>query len=697
MFCPNCRTEIPDDAKYCIKCGYDITKIKTPPEKKSLKDSLDISGTIIQQESALDISKAGTLFANRYEKLSEGLRGGMGVVYKCKDTKLKKIVALKLIHPKLLQSEQALQRFRQEVSISQELQHPNIVKVFDLQEWEGKEYFTMEWVEGITLREIINQKKKESRPFSLEEAFNIISQLTDALQYAHRYTIHRDIKPENILITDKAKLTVKLSDFGIAKMLSPSQFTSTSMQMGTPYYMAPEQKTDAAHVDKRGDIYALGVMLFELLTLENTIGLEMPSEINKAVSREIDNVIKKALATKPEQRYGDAKELSDALQKCLIEVRRGTEEATGKAKEQRKQEEERRKREAEEAERKRQEEQQARKEKEENRRRVQELIDRGKASERSGRYEEALNLYREAAKISINIPVAHLINEVEKKIKEEEKKREEEKRLQEERKRLETGLKSIEEEKKRAEEQRLREQAEAERRRAEERRQKKEKSPFTKIVVTFIVVIAIAVFAYNSIVKKSEEVPRTEPAPAPEAPRPAEAPTPLPELTKENTAYIEPIEAEKPVQKAEPVVTDTDWKASKSSSTGWTTISFNDSPWANAEKAHIIDWGPAKNHIPETIAKYIWYGSRLSHSYFRKTFDLEQKPSSATLYIFVDDDYKVYINGTLIDNNANGSTDPTAQYTNIANYLVAGKNVIAIDALDVHSPQACVLADLRMN
>jgi serine/threonine protein kinase len=367
MYCPQCRSELPDDAKYCIKCGYDFTKIKTPPERKSIQDSLDISGTIIQQESDIDRFRAGTIFANRYEILSDGLKGGMGTVFKCKDNKLNKTVALKVIHPRLLESKEALARFRQEVSISQELQHPNIVKVFNLEEWEGTEYFTMEWVDGVTLREIINQRKKDKRPFTIEEAYRIISQLSDALSYAHNYTIHRDIKPENILVANDSELKIKLTDFGIAKMLTSIGLTSISMQMGTPYYMAPEQKTDAAHVDKRADIYALGVVLFELLTLENTIGLEMPSEINSEVPKQIDNVIKKALSSKPEQRQSDTKEFSDALQKCLLEERQRVDEEIRKAEEQRKKEEELRKQEETERikkveEQKRQEEEKRRKE-----------------------------------------------------------------------------------------------------------------------------------------------------------------------------------------------------------------------------------------------------------------------------------------------------------------------------------------------
>ena len=347
MYCPQCSTELPDDSKFCIKCRYDFTRIKTTPSKKQGQDSLDGLGTSIHPELDNDSFAVSTLFANRYEILEEGKKGGMGAVYKCKDTKLNEIVALKVIHPRLLSSSQALSRFRQEVSISRKLQHPNIVRVYNLEEWDGKEYFTMEWVEGVTLREIITKRKMENRPFSIEEAYQIISQLSDALQHAHQFTIHRDIKPENILVPDEKELRVKLTDFGIAKMLSPSQFTSTSMQMGTPYYMAPEQKVDAANIDKRADIYALGVVLFELLTLENTIGLEMPSEINKDLPPVIDNIIKKAVATKPNDRYADAKGLSELLKKTADSSSEQADKSRKEAEELKKREEERLRKEAE--------------------------------------------------------------------------------------------------------------------------------------------------------------------------------------------------------------------------------------------------------------------------------------------------------------------------------------------------------------
>jgi serine/threonine protein kinase len=216
MFCVKCGTQNVDDAEFCVKCGVALRKqtpapisdsldnLKTFPKPKSDNAPFDDLGATVTPESDLASLSVGSLFANRYEILSEGMKGGMGVVYKCRDQKLNLITALKIIHPKLLQSEQALQRFRQEVSISLKLLHKNIVRVYGLEEFGGIEFFTMEWVEGKSLREILIERKRENKPFTLEEAYQVISQLSDALHHAHQRTIHRDIKPENILIAGVA-------------------------------------------------------------------------------------------------------------------------------------------------------------------------------------------------------------------------------------------------------------------------------------------------------------------------------------------------------------------------------------------------------------------------------------------------------------------------------------------------------------
>jgi serine/threonine protein kinase/Flp pilus assembly protein TadD len=266
----------------------------------------------------------GTLIHSRYEILSEGKMGGMGMVYKCRDTRHTRLreVALKLMQPKLLDSKEAVERFQHEASISRDLlHHHNIVRVFHDDEWEDEDgitwyYLLMEWVEGRNLRDLINERKKVNKPFSVKEAHRIISQLAEALTYAHSHTekvIHRDVKPENILFTDEATLSLKLADFGIAKILKFQETTQIQTPLGTSPYMSPELKAGGNDVDHRSDIYSVGVVLYELLTLENSIGPFCPSELNSTIPRGIDAIYKKGVAPRAEQRYQSIKDLSDDL------------------------------------------------------------------------------------------------------------------------------------------------------------------------------------------------------------------------------------------------------------------------------------------------------------------------------------------------------------------------------------------------
>lgn len=333
MYCPECGIELPDNSKFCVSCGHNLKKITTPPEEWSPSPDPFPDETYVKEpEPATQYLKEGSLFANQFEILSKGIPGGMGIVYKCRHTKLNKTIALKVIHPRLLESEQAIEKFRNEVAISQDLRDPKniIVTVYDIGEWQGKEYFTMEWIEGVTLREIIEVRKKEEMPFSIDEADKIISQLSEALQYAHNHRdkiLHRDIKPENIMVTDKTELSIKLTDFGIAKMLNQSGFQYISgKQTGTAYYMAPEQRSFTGEIDTRADIYSVGVVLFELLTLRNTIGFKLPSDLNKELPKEIDNILKRTLEEDPEDRYDDIEELSGELNKISSKERGKKEE-----------------------------------------------------------------------------------------------------------------------------------------------------------------------------------------------------------------------------------------------------------------------------------------------------------------------------------------------------------------------------------
>ena len=240
----------------------------------------------------------------------------MGVVYLAADTEVHDDpVAVKMIHPNLLASHEAQQRFADEVLISRKLTDSGIVRVHDLKRLEGLRFFTMEYIEGRSLREWITLRKDRKPPFTLQEVVSVMDALLKALSYAHQFTIHRDIKPENIMVMgDFPDVQVKVLDFGIAKTLSPSRFTHTAQALGTAYYMAPEQMQGLQEIDRRADLYSVGMILYEMLTGTIAVGrFRLPGELFQDWPEEVDRIVEKALAPSPEERFSDTEAMRSAL------------------------------------------------------------------------------------------------------------------------------------------------------------------------------------------------------------------------------------------------------------------------------------------------------------------------------------------------------------------------------------------------
>ena len=243
-------------------------------------------------------------------------KGGMGVVYKARQPALNRFVALKLLPQNLAQDPDFQARFQREAQALATLSHPNIVSVYDFGAEGNLFFFVMEFVDGINLRQSLREKRLPP-----EEAFRIVPQLCDALQYAHgEGVVHRDIKPENILIDKKGR--IKIADFGLAKLSGQgpgaASLTGTDVVMGTPRYMAPEQFESSKTVDHRADIYSMGVVFYEMLTGEVPMGRFDPPSKKVEVDIRIDKVVLKALEREPERRYQSA-----------IQVRADIQEATG--------------------------------------------------------------------------------------------------------------------------------------------------------------------------------------------------------------------------------------------------------------------------------------------------------------------------------------------------------------------------------
>lgn len=240
-------------------------------------------------------------------------KGGMGAVYRARQTDLDRNVAIKIL-PREIQGDPGFgERFLREARTLARLNHPNIVAVYDFGQVDSLFYFVMEFVDGVTLRDTIAAGNVKP-----EEALRIVPDLCDALQFAHEEGIvHRDIKPENILLDKRGR--IKIADFGLAKLVKgdsveDENLTGTHQVMGTVKYMAPEQMTTTKDVDHRADIYSLGVIFYELLTGELPMGWFAPPSKKVGVDVRMDEVVLRALEAEPGRRYQHASEVKSAVQ-----------------------------------------------------------------------------------------------------------------------------------------------------------------------------------------------------------------------------------------------------------------------------------------------------------------------------------------------------------------------------------------------
>jgi serine/threonine protein kinase len=238
-------------------------------------------------------------------------QGGMGAVYKARQVKLDRLVALKVLPPAAAGGPGFAERFEREARAMARLSHPNIVAVHDFGDAGGLYYLVMEFVEGANLRQA--QAVGTIEP---ARALPLVAQLCSALQYAHEMgVVHRDVKPENILLDRRGQ--VKVADFGLAKLVgqtrAAARLTGTRQAMGTPHYMAPEQWERPLEVDHRADVYSLGVVFYELLTGELPLGKFAPPSARAGVDARLDQVVLRAIEKRPEQRYQHMSEMRSAV------------------------------------------------------------------------------------------------------------------------------------------------------------------------------------------------------------------------------------------------------------------------------------------------------------------------------------------------------------------------------------------------
>lgn len=275
----------------------------------------------------------GAVLGGRYEIAEKLGAGGMAVVYRAQDTLLQRPVTVKVLRSEFAADENVVRRFRREAQAAASLSHPNIVGVYDVGRQDDVHYIVMEYVQGESLKEVITERG----PLPPEEAARIARQIAEALRHAHAHRIiHRDVKPHNVLITPEGR--VKVADFGIAGAATGSTVTYPGALLGTVYYFSPEQ-AQGRYGDERSDLYALGVVLYEMLTGqvpfegESPVSVALkhirepvpsPRQVNPRVPPAAERVVLKAMAKEGERRYQSATEMLrdlEALQRQLAEWR----------------------------------------------------------------------------------------------------------------------------------------------------------------------------------------------------------------------------------------------------------------------------------------------------------------------------------------------------------------------------------------
>ncbi len=344
--CPSCGRANASDRVECSNCEELLVDVFESKEEKT--DPIMAIGTDLSVETddvgndsgdgftrfPTDVQYSGDLprlfrFGNRYQVLEKLGEGGMGRVYKALDLELDRAVALKTIRTEKGRGPEVLKRFKQELVLARKITHKNVVRIYDLGEAEGGvKFFTMELVEGKSLRDLLNEKKT----FSTKEAISFMKQMLSGLAEAHSQGVfHRDLKPQNIMVDESGVL--RIMDFGIARTADTATLTGTGEMVGTPDYISPEQvKGDTTTA--QSDLYSTGIILYELLTgdvpfkgdtaiAKVVARLQVkptpPRTLNPQIPPYLERIILKLMEVDPDLRYKTAAEVLQDIEREQVD------------------------------------------------------------------------------------------------------------------------------------------------------------------------------------------------------------------------------------------------------------------------------------------------------------------------------------------------------------------------------------------
>jgi len=369
--CPSCRSDNSLDSAYCVECGRDL---RAPEDKEAEVSAVPAAGAAEPEavsnaeapiaeadpkesdaapsEAVASLSEkppsspsdssmtatlrmvrkefgTGAIFADRYQIVEELGQGGMGRVYRAVDKKVNEEVAIKVVRPEISSDHRVIERFSNELRNARHISHKNICRMYDLFESEGLHFITMEYVPGENLKRFI----RRSRQLTVGTAVAIAKQVAEGLEEAHRQgVVHRDLKPQNIMIDHEGN--VRIMDFGIASSIKTRGMTVQGAMIGTPDYMSPEQ-VEGQEADARSDLYALGVVLYEMLTgrvpFEGETPLSValkhkslpppdPASLNPLIPFELRRLILKCLEKDRDKRFSNAGEFLSALHRIEEEI-----------------------------------------------------------------------------------------------------------------------------------------------------------------------------------------------------------------------------------------------------------------------------------------------------------------------------------------------------------------------------------------